>query len=118
MPPAATLVEAAEQSFTRLQTLFLAGTIKAKLTLFASRLLIATFPQAEPNNHPQSNWLTLLYVVASRMSSTPADITYDELEQSAEYLYRMCWMTDESNTEGLITNTQATAVLTEYNLDF
>lgn len=116
MPPAANLPEAASDAFDNLHTLWLADTLKTKVTAFCVALL-PTFPQVEINSHPVSNWLTLIYALASQMPAT--NVIYDDLITSADMIYRVCWIANQLGVvQNLISNLQVTAVLTQYNLQF
>lgn len=115
MPAAANLQVAAVDAFDNLHTLWLADTLKAKLTAFNISTL-AIFPQEDPNNHPCSNWAVLLYGLSDQMPL--ANVPYDGLITAADWVYRLCWVADRLDTDGLITAAQATALLAAYNLQF
>lgn len=115
MPAAGTLIIAAIDAFDNLHTLWLADTLKTKLTAFNIATL-GIFPQETPNNHPCSNWAVLLYALSSQMPAS--NVTYDALITSADWVYRLCWIANQLEIDGLITSAQATALLAAYNLQF
>jgi hypothetical protein len=115
MAAATDLPNAAVTAADNLHTLWLAGTLKAKLIVFWVALL-PLFPQSEQNNHPVSNWLTLIAALADQMPNS--NVTYSDLDTAINYVYRLCWLANQLDTQALITTAQATAILTEYNADF
>jgi hypothetical protein len=79
--------------------------------------LLPTFDQQQVNSHPVSNWLVLILALATSMPAS--DVPYDNLIGAADQMYRICWITQQlGNVQTLITSAQATAVLTQYNLQF
>jgi hypothetical protein len=111
---AANLKEAAQDAFGNLNTLWLATTLKAKLALFCDAAL-PIFPQERDNNHPVSNWTTLLDALQDAMPASP---TFLDLNAAVDQLYRLCWIGYYLQGQSLITSAQATALLAAYNLQF
>lgn len=79
-----------------------------------------TFPEDKPDNHPVSNWLTMIGELAERMPD--AGISFDDFLTSVQYVYRLCWMTFQLRLQNLITAAQATtgagSILIQYNANF
>lgn len=116
MATAADLPEAANDSFDDLNTLWLAGTLKAQLIAFC-RALLPIFDQQDVDGHPVSNWLVLILASATQLPAS--NVPYDGLITAADQVYRICWITQQlGNVQTLITSAQATAVLTQYNAKF
>jgi hypothetical protein len=116
MATAPDLPTAASESFDNLHTLWLANTLKVKLTAFCNGLL-TQFDQQELASHPVSNWLVLINALASQMPSS--SVSYSDLSTAADFVYRICWMTQQLGvTQSLISSSQAAAVLAAYNADF
>ncbi len=103
MPPAADLTAAAGQAYNRLYAFWTANTLKTKLTAFAATA-IANFPQQQQGGHPVSNWLALVEALADQMLAGPSQVTYDQFNLAANYVYRLCWVANY-----LVTITQITA---------
>ena len=120
MATASTLEEAAAQSFDNLFTIWLAATaFKSKLVAFAATVL-PLFPDQDPNGRPVANWATIMASFANQLDTDVAPIRqpYTTLNTAADYLYRLCWMGFQLETQNLITTAQANAVLAAYNADF
>jgi len=116
MAAAATLPDAASDAFANLRTLWLADTLKTKLTAFC-RAVLPEFPQSEDNSHPVSNWAVLIYALASQMPAS--NVTYDDLITAADEVYRICWITNQLGVEQTqISGAQAAFVLATYNAQF
>lgn len=109
------LPTAAVKAFEHLDALWVATTLKAKVTLFAESLA-ATFPQDNPPGHPVSNWLAVIAALAQTMPAT--NVEYADLADAADHVYRICLMTQQLEDQGAITNAQSTAVLAAYNAQF
>lgn len=110
------LETAGYQAWQNLQPLWLTGTLAANLAAFATDLL-PTFPEQGVNNHPVSNWLVQIAALAATMNPT-ASGDAGALEAAVQYVFRVCFMTSQLQTQSLITGAQATAVLTAYNTRF
>lgn len=114
------LEHAAVTAADHLYTLWLANTLKTALTTFWGSLIGAgaadKFPQDNANNHPVSNWLILIAALAKGMPAS--NVSYTDLDTAINYVYRVCWMTNQLDVQGLISSAQATAVLTAYNANF
>lgn len=113
--PEPTLTEAAKQSWTNMVDLTIAGTLGSAIATFC-RAVIAAFPAPTTKNHPVLNWNAVLFGYQSQMGGSAND--YVELRISADYVYRLCYMAAQSQTQGLISTTQAAAILAAYNANF
>lgn len=112
MTVAANLIQAAGLSYDNCFAKWTANTLKVKLTAFwqASSLV---FDQNRPNDVPPGNWISILATLASQMAA--ADVPFPDLNASAQYVYRLCWLTQALVTQGLLTNAQGVALLAAYN---
>lgn len=123
MPTAATLPQAAGQSFVNLFNLWQAGgnAFKTSVAGFAAQLL-PVFPDQEPVGRPIANWLTAIAAIAFQMPSgvAPTKVDYATFFVTAnEYIYRLCWLASKSSPQSPdITPTQQQAVLDTYNSFF
>lgn len=119
MATAADLEEAAGQATDNLSAKWVAGTLKTNLTAFYTALL-PTFPESERASHPISNWLILIASITAKMEAGNSFLVvpYTDLVTAANYVYRLCWMTNQLNVETVITGAQAAAVLAAYNTNF
>ena len=113
MATALTLAQAAGQAYDNLHIHWLANGLKATLTTFWQTTL-DSFPESEPTSHPVSNWLTLIAGLTATLPST--NVPINQLTQAAQYVYRLCWMASFLQTQGGITNTQASFLLASYNV--
>lgn len=118
---AASLVEAAQQAQDNLFQQWLANHLQGHLSSFCEDLL-PQFPDSLPAGRPVSNWLTVMWALAEQMfpdtvASVPL-VEYTLLNTAAQYMYHLCYLADQLNSQGLITNAQATAILIEYNNQF
>lgn len=114
MAHATSLAQAAGQAFDNLNIHFQASQLKGTLALFA-QATINIFPEADVNSHPVSNWITVIAALADQMPAT--NIPLEQLTESAEFVYRLCWMASflQTTSPQQITNAQATALLGFYN---
>lgn len=110
---ASTLAEAAGAAFDNLQIRWRTNGMKNALTQFFNNGN-PLFPDSEPSNQPLGNWFIYLGSLATTMAATNVPIL--ELTQAAEIVYRLCWLAQASLTNGLISPTQATALLAYYNV--
>lgn len=117
------LPTAAAASYGDLNTLWLAGTLKAALTSFWQGILITfgdQFPEQQANSHPVSNWLAVIASLAQNMPN--ANVPYNDFIAAVQDVYRLCWMTQQLLNQNLITAAQATtgagSVLVQYNANF
>lgn len=115
MASATTLPEAAFQAYDNLSVDFAADALKDDLALFVNALL-PTFPDQDPNGRPIANWLILIYALSDQMAATNA--SFVDLDTAANYIYKVCFLANNLNVQGLISNVQAAAVLTAYNSSF
>lgn len=114
MPAAANLRAAASQSYDDLVKQWTADTLRDALLAFATAVQ-ATFPEDVANNRPVGAWLTIILAKATNMSTTVTDITASDVASSSFDVYRICWLADYFNAQGLITVGQAAALLAAYN---
>lgn len=65
-----------------------------------------------------SNWLVLIASLADTMPST--NVSYSDLDTMIDYVYRICFLTNQlvTQTPMQITGAQAQAVLDAYNAQF
>lgn len=115
MAAAANLFQAGQQSWVNLSPLATAGTLRTKLLTFVSTIA-PSFTQGAPGDHPVANWIAILWAFAQTMSATAGH--WDQLRIATDYLYRLCFMGEQSNSQGLITPTQYNLVLATYNAQF
>jgi len=120
---AANLQAAAAAAYTNLDTQWVAGTLKTALTTFWQSI-DATFPDQSPNNQPIGNWIALIAAVAYECPATPPFGVGNPKDQwtffntAAQYVYRICWLGDYLDGQGLISSAQATALLAAFNACF
>jgi len=122
MATAANLNQAAGQAATNLNVLWFAGTLGAKLALFAADCA-ATFVESNPNDHAMGDWLA---VIAALANGIPAGLfavgipnaSFQQAAAASRYISGMCFLGAQLNTQSLITNAQAAAVLAAYNARF
>ena len=112
MTIALNLTNAAGLAFDNLQVKWLSNHLKDSLQNFWIPLL-PLFPDINDAQRPVSNWLIIIATFSDLISQTSVPIS--DLTLAAEYVYRMCWMTDVLRASGAITSAQATAVLGAYN---
>ena len=123
MPTAATLPQAAGQSFVNLFNRWQAGgnAFRTSVAGFASQLL-PVFPDQETVGRPIANWLTVIAALALQMPSlvAPNKVDYATFFVTAnDYIYRLCWLASKPNPQSPnITPTQQQAVLDTYNTFF
>jgi hypothetical protein len=114
--PSPNLQNAAGESFNNLQVKWLGNNLKSALTAFW-QATINTFPEQDVNGHPVANWLAVISSLATNMPA--AGVPYDQLTMAADYVYRLCWMTEYLAGAGLITAVQAStgpnSILVQYN---
>jgi hypothetical protein len=116
MSTATTLPQAAGLAFDNLQVLWLIpGLLKQRLGLFCDTSL-PFFLDQDVNGRPVANWLTVLSTLADLMPVS--DVPIELLTQAAEYVYRVCWMGNTLRVANLITATQASNLLGNYNGQF
>ncbi len=113
--PASSLVDAANKSYTDLYALWVATTLKAKLTSFYAAAQVIFPDQTAAAVAPCNNWLSL---IASLYTTMAATVAYQDMNTSANYVYRLCWVANALETQGLVTSAQATALLAAYNANF
>lgn len=111
MPPPANLQQAANQAYDNMYVQWNTGQLKSRLTSFASQCS-PFFKEGNPNDRTVGNWLIPIQALAANMSAgvTPLSLFND----AVQYIYRMCWQADAMQTAGLISATQANAVLVNY----
>jgi len=109
---APSLAAAAGQSFDDLALRSVANQVKNVLTVFCSQNL-PLFPESQPTAHPVSNWLTVLSAITDQLPA--ANITLTQLTESAQALYRLCWMASFLQGSGGISVAQGNTLLASYN---
>jgi cellobiose-specific phosphotransferase system component IIC len=115
MAAAVDLEQAAKQAWDNLAPLAVAGTLQAQLLAFVTTIA-PEFEEAKPGDHPTANWIAILWAFATSMD--PAANNWSALKVAADYVYRLCFMTNQADTQGMITALQAQAVLDAYNAEF
>lgn len=115
MAAAISLKQAALQTWDNLFPLSALGTLDTQLLAFIAAIE-PTFSEQQPNDHPIENWISVLAGFVANMQGAAFD--WSELRVAADYVYRMCWMAFQLNTQGLISNAQAAAMLAQYNSKF
>lgn len=115
MTIATTLPQAAGLAFDNLQLKWLSNHLKDSLFSFWNPLL-PLFPDINDATHPISNWLTIIATFQDLITQTGVPI--DQLTLAAEYVYRVCWMTEVLRVSGTITAPLAATVLGTYNGSF
>lgn len=123
MAAAPDLFEAAEQAPADLQLLWQADTLQDDVIAFWREALVAV-PASIPNNKPLANWLAIIAAFAPSILDYEATNvtgtqnmlgTLTTYQTSVDYVYRFCKLAYALQGQGLITNTQATALLAAYN---
>lgn len=117
--PAATLQEAAGLAFGNVSTAWRAGNLKTHLTAFWEEA-DPLFPDQALNNHPIANWIAMIAAVANECPTQDGTkdtrfAQFPYMNSAALYVYKLCWLASYFETEGLITNAQAVALLAAYN---
>lgn len=119
MTVAANLPSAAALAWGNLYVKWQSNLLKSSMTAFW-QACIGQFPEELDGSHPVSNWLTIISALADRLPAT--GVSYQDLIESVDTVYRVCWMTSQLLTQGIITPTQATtgpsSVLVAYNAQF
>lgn len=115
MPPALTLPEAAGAAFDNLQLKWVSDNLKSSMTIFSNGISNVGSEQ-QVDSHPIRNWFALIANLANQMPSFAVAI--GDLTLSAEYIYRLCWVTQQLLDQSLISSGQAAAILLEYNVAF
>ncbi len=111
MTVAVSLQAAAGLAFDNLQVKWLGNQLPSSILLFCPNVKLI-FHEQEANSHPCINWNTILWNLGAQMVNPPP---IAQLGLAAEYVFRMCWMTNQLQVQGLITAPQAAAVLLRYN---
>lgn len=111
MATATTLSQAAGQAYDNLHIQWLSNQLASRLVIFCQNCL-PIFPAQLQGGAPVSNWLTVLYSLASQLPAT--NVPINQLTESAQIVYRLCWMAFSLIGNG-ITSTQATLLLAQYN---
>lgn len=121
MTIAIALVEAAGLAYDNLYVKYTtASTLETGIITFITQAN-PSFPESAPNNHPISNWLTVInaFLVTNEGRLGLANGgSLDQLNTIVQLVYRICWCGEELQDDGLITSTQATALLNAYNNAF
>lgn len=122
MAAAATLQQAAGQSFDNLYALWLlhGNTFRNRIRQFCATLL-PVFPDQETVGRPIANWLTVLAALAQVMPDQTLLTSVDYAQffvPANDYLYRLCWLAAGLSGSPSITTAQRNAILAEYNAVF
>jgi len=119
MATAIDLHAAAAESYQNLEGKWFAGTIKTNLVSFWQASL-PSFPEGEVNSHPVSNWLAIIASAAQNMESGNSFlfVPFEEMANVSGYVYRLCSMAAELQTDNVITAGQAATLLAAYNANF
>jgi hypothetical protein len=112
MSTATTLPQAAGQAFDNLAVRWNEGQLKSVLSAYWPQIR-NLFPDSNVNARPISNWMTIISSLTDQMDFGRPPLTV--LNLSAQVVYRLCWMANALNVQGLITNTEALNVLAAYN---
>lgn len=114
MATATTLSQAAGQAYDNLHILWLANQLggpSGRIALFCQNSL-PLFPASLPGGTPVGNWLTVFYSLGVRLPAT--NVPINQLTESAQILYRLCWMAFVLIGNGIST-AQAAQLLAQYN---
>lgn len=125
MAPAANLLEAATKTPSNLLPLWEASTLQAKVIAFW-QAIDPEFPDEVDSNQPVSNWIAIIAAFA------PSILDYEQpapnsgvglntqatFQTTVDYIYRLCKFAYYYAAQGLISATQAAAILTAYNAQF
>lgn len=106
------LAAAAGAAFDNLQIWWGTNNLKSRLQLFWTSIL-PTFVDADVPSRPVSNWITVLAALTSQLAAT--NVPIGQLTESADVVYRLCWMAQALKDMGQITPTQASSLLAFYN---
>ena len=109
------LRQAALQAWDNMFPLCALGTLKTSITAFIAAIT-PSFDQQRQGDHPMLNWISVLAGFNAQSEGDALD--WPELRIACDYVYRLCWMGFQASTQGLITPTQAAAVLAAYNAQF
>lgn len=112
MTASPTLAAAAGASYDNLNLRYIANQLKTQLTLFSSQN-INLFPESQLSAHPVSNWLAIIAAIAQQLPNS--NITLTQLTQSAEAVYRLCWVASFLQSVNQITTAQGNTLLASYN---
>lgn len=119
MSVAVDLLDAANKAPQNLRAKWVANTLQTAVTNFAADLA-TTFVEQTPNDRPIGDWLAIIAAFAPSIlpfaSTTAGTIT--QVSLAYDYVYRLCKFAYYYHAQGLITNTQRTAILTAYNARF
>lgn len=119
MTMAATLVEAANLSYSQLALKWTANTLRTATAAFAAAAS-PVFPDSQDNCRPVGNWMVLIDALVSTLPPAPLPVAVSDLNQDVEYVARMCYAAFTLNAQvpQLVTNAQATALLAAWNAAF
>lgn len=109
---AATLTEAAHLTYVRSRSKWTAGTLQAAV-LGLINDTSPIFDDNRPNDRPVGNWLVPLKGLQENFAVGVLPLV--QFDQAVTFIYRLCLAGAAQLAEGLITNTQATALLTVWN---
>lgn len=113
MTMAATLTEAAYLTYEQCGILWTANTLRNKYEAFLEDVS-PIFSDSQPNDRPVGNWLIPMYALLTQVeAATPEEQVF--LNTCVQYIYRICYAGYIMNSDGFISNTQATQLLAAWN---
>lgn len=115
MATAANLIEAAGQAFDNLYIWWQANQLRTRIIAFCATAS-PTFPDSDVKSRPVGNWLIMIRAAVEPLPAV--NIELDDLNTLCQQIYRICYLTSQLNALGDITNTQANALLNNYNATF
>lgn len=115
MAMATDLTNAANIGYNQCSLFWYAGTLPGALSNFITAAS-PIFSDDRPNDRPVGDWLVLLYALSQAVD--PLNMTDEQLDTCATYLFRMCLGAASAQTSSLISTAQATALLTAWNANF
>lgn len=125
MPPAANLDDCANDVSLALLPHWRNNTLEAAMVAFATDL-DPEFPDGTPNNQPIGNWIGVIGSFAPSVLDFVQDLTRPSIgvgtittyRLSVQYVYRLVKIASALLAQGLISSTQATAIVNSFNTNF
>jgi hypothetical protein len=96
MAAAATLQDAAGESYVDLFQWFDANSLKAHMTTFINGILATGLTDTNLEHRPVRDWVVLLGAIRDRMADAPSRSPYLVYIDAADAVYRTCWAADVS----------------------
>lgn len=109
---AANLTDAAHLTYVRSRSKWTAATLQAAV-LGLINDVSPIFDDNRPDDRPVGNWLVPLKGLEQNFAVGVLPLV--QFDQAVDYIYRLCLAGAAQLAEGLITNTQATALLAAWN---